>query len=260
MDPLSPPRTDPLMALSVRHIAKRYGPVTALTDVSLDVRYGEALGLIGDNGAGKSTLVRILSGLIKPDAGTIELEGRPVALASVAKARALGVSTVFQDLALVNSLPIYRNLFLNKEILTRFGALNDRAMRGLAVRQLEEIGIAIRSVDAEVGSLSGGQRQAIAVARAVNTNAKVLLLDEPLAAMGAREGAMILDLIVRLKARKTIALVLILHNYAQVMDVCDEINLLRQGVIDFAKRTAESSLDELNRIMVDDYVRSRERA
>jgi ABC-type sugar transport system ATPase subunit len=244
-------------ALSVFGIAKRYGAITALNGVSLDIRYGEALGLLGDNGAGKSTLVKIISGLVKPDAGRISINGAEVKLTSVSHARSLGVGTVYQDLALVNSLPVYRNLFLNNEIASRFGILNDAAMRREARRQLDEIGISIPSVDIDVGRLSGGQRQAISVARAVHGNARILILDEPLAAMGAKETAMILDLIARLKNRGNVALMLILHNYAQVLDICDEVNLIRNGAVEFAKRSADTSLAELTDIVVEEYRRSR---
>jgi simple sugar transport system ATP-binding protein len=244
-------------ALSVLGIGKRYGATTALSSVSLDMNYGEALGLLGDNGAGKSTLVKIISGLIKPDTGRISVGGVEVKLTSVAHARSLGVSTVYQDLALVNSLPVYRNLFLNNEIAGRFGILNDAAMRREARRRLDEIGISIPSVDVDVGRLSGGQRQAISVARAVSGNARILILDEPLAAMGAKETAMILDLIARLKKRGDVAMMLVLHNYAQVLDICDEVNLIRNGAVEFAKRSADTSLAELTDIVVEEYRRSR---
>ena len=245
-------------ALGVRDIAKSFGAVTALESVSLSINYGEALGLLGDNGAGKSTLVKIISGLTQPDRGEIFIDGEPVRLSSVSRARAVGVSTVFQDLALVNSLPVYRNLFLNNEIAGPFGILKDSVMRRLAAEQLDDIGISIPSIDAEVGRLSGGQRQAIAVARAIHANAKVLLLDEPLAAMGAKEGAMILDMIARLKKRGDVALMLVLHNYSHVMEICDEVNLLQRGAITFAKRAADTSVAELLAIVVDEYRRSRE--
>lgn len=244
-------------ALSVLGVAKRYGAVTALSGVSLEMKYGEALGLLGDNGAGKSTLVKIISGLVKPDAGRISINGSEVKLTSVSHARSLGVGTVYQDLALVNSLPVYRNLFLNNEIAGRFGILNDAEMRREARRRLDEIGISIPSVDIDVGRLSGGQRQAISVARAVYGNARILILDEPLAAMGAKETAMILDLIARLKNRGDVALMLILHNYAQVLDICDEVNLIRNGAVEFAKRSADTSLPELTDIVVEEYRRSR---
>ncbi|WP_034272178.1 ATP-binding cassette domain-containing protein [Actinospica robiniae] len=238
--------------LRVENIAKRFGPVTALRDVTLSVRTGEVLGLLGDNGAGKSTLIKILTGFHRPDSGKILMDGREVTLRSVAHARSLGIETVYQDLALVDELPVYLNFFLNKE-LTTGPFLRHGAMRRQAAEALGEIGIDIPSVGAEVRALSGGQRQAIAVARAVNTAARVLLLDEPLAAMGAREGGQILRLIDRLRQRGDLAIILIAHNYSQVMDVCDRVNLLQHGEITFDRPSAETSVTELLELVHAEY-------
>ncbi|MEU4220598.1 ATP-binding cassette domain-containing protein [Actinoplanes sp. NPDC026623] len=187
-------------ALRVEHIAKQFGALTALSDVSLRLEKGEVLGLIGDNGAGKSTLIKIICGFHRPDAGRTFVAGQEVVLRSVDHARSLGIDTVYQGLALINELSVYHNMFLNREL--RFGPLlNNRAMRRLAREHLAEMGVNIPDVGAEVAKLSGGQRQAVAVARAVYSDARVLLLDEPLAAMGAKEGVLILDLIRDLKAR-----------------------------------------------------------
>ena len=166
--------------------------------------------------------------------GKIILEGKEITLKSVDEARALGIDTVYQDLALINELTVYHNMFLNRE-RTRFTLLSNRSMRRTAKEQLDRIGVNIPSVDAEVAKLSGGQRQAIAVARAVTSAAKVLLLDEPLAAMGAKEGAMILELIKDLKRQGQVAMILIMHNYGQALEVCDRINLLQHGEITFDK-------------------------
>jgi len=175
--------------LRVEHIAKRYGAVTALVDVNLHLGRGEVLGLIGDNGAGKSTLLKIICGFQPPTSGRILLNGQEVHFTSVTQARAAGIDIVYQDLALVNQLTVYQNMFLNRE-LVRWPLLRNRAMRKQAKEQLDSMGIStLKSVDLEVASLSGGQRQAIAVARSVFSQAKVLLLDEPLAAMGVKEGA-----------------------------------------------------------------------
>ena len=239
-------------ALRVEGISKRFGPVTALRDINLHVRAGEVLGLLGDNGAGKSTLIKIITGFHRPDSGRILIGGQEVSLRSVAHARSLGVETVYQDLALVDELPVYLNFFLNKE-LTVGPFLRHGAMRRQAVEALAEVGINIPSVGAEVRALSGGQRQAIAVARAVNTAAKVLLLDEPLAAMGAREGGQILRLIDRLRQRGDLAIILIAHNYSQVMDVCDRVNLLQHGEITFDRPTAETSVAELLELVHAEY-------
>src|SRR5262245_31705086 len=186
--------------LQVEHVAKRFGAVTALVDINLHVHRGEVLGLLGDNGAGKSTLLKILCGFQPPDRGRILLNGEEIAPKSVQHARALGIDVVYQDLALIDQLSVYHNMFLNREQV-RGGLLGNRAMRREARKRLDDIGIGLKSVDAPVARLSGGQRQAIAVARAVYSDAKILLLDEPLAAMGAKEAAMILDLIRGIKER-----------------------------------------------------------
>jgi len=241
--------------LRAEHIGKRFGPVTALRDVTLRLGKGEVLGLIGDNGAGKSTLIKTLCGFHRPDTGRILIDGEEVHLRSVGHARSLGIDTVYQDLALVDQLSVYHNMFLNREVV-RWPFLRNRAMRRVAREHLAEIGVNVPDVTVEVARLSGGQRQAIAVARSVYSARRILLLDEPLAAMGAKEGAQILNLIADLKARGDIAMILIVHNYAQVLDVCDRVNLLQHGTITFDKPTAETSLDELTELVVAEYRRS----
>ncbi|GAA4323828.1 ATP-binding cassette domain-containing protein [Actinomadura luteofluorescens] len=228
-------------ALRVEGISKRFGGVEALADVTLRLGKGEVLGLIGDNGAGKSTLIKIISGFQRPDSGRILIDGTEVSPRSVDHARSLGVDTVYQDLALVNELSVYHNMFLNRE-LVRWPLLSNRAMRRRAARQLADMGVRIPSVDVEVAKLSGGQRQ---------------LLDEPLAAMGAKEGTMILDLVRDLKERGEVSIIIIAHNYAQVLDVCDRVNLLQHGRISFDRPTSETSLQELTDLVVADYRRGR---
>jgi simple sugar transport system ATP-binding protein len=242
-------------ALVVEHISKRFGAVTALTDVNLHLRQGEVLGLLGDNGAGKSTLVKILCGFHQADSGRIVLNGEEVTFKSVDQARALGIDAVYQDLALVNQLSVYHNMFLNRERVRGF-LLANRTMRRLAREYLDQMGVNIPSVDADVAALSGGQRQAIAVARSVFTNAKVLLLDEPLAAMGAKEAALILDQIRELKERGDVSIIMIVHNYGQALEICDRVNLLQHGEITFDKLSKDTSLQELNDIVVEEYRRA----
>jgi simple sugar transport system ATP-binding protein len=241
--------------LRAEHIAKRYGAVTALVDVNVRLGKGEVLGLLGDNGAGKSTLIKILCGFQPPDSGRMLLEGSEVRLKSVDHARSLGIDTVYQDLALVNQLSVYHNMFLNRE-RTRGLLLSNKTMRKLARQYLDEMGVAIPSVDADVAQLSGGQRQAIAVARAVHSNAKVLLLDEPLAAMGAKEAAIILDLVRDLKRRGEVSVIIIAHNYGQVLEVCDRVNLLQHGTITLDKASKDTSVAELNEIVIAEYRRA----
>jgi simple sugar transport system ATP-binding protein len=240
--------------IRAEHIAKQYGPVTALRDVSIRLEKGEVLGLIGDNGAGKSTLIKILTGFLQPSAGQIFIDGQEVHLRSVIHARSLGIETVYQDLALVNELSVYHNMFLKREkIFAPLPLLNNRKMRQEARAQLDRIGVKIPSVNTEVGRLSGGQRQAIAIARAVSGHARILLLDEPLAAMGAKEGALILELINNLKQMGEVSIIMIAHNYAQVLEICDRVNLLQHGTIALDKQVKETSLAELNELVMREY-------
>jgi simple sugar transport system ATP-binding protein len=238
--------------LRVEHISKNYGAVTALTDVDLRLAPGEVLGLIGDNGAGKSTLLKILCGFQAPSSGRIVLEGQDVRFKSVDHARSLGIDAVYQDLALIPQLTVFQNMYLNRE-KTRGPLLNSRAMRKEAKEHLDEIGVRIPSINAPVAQLSGGQRQAIAVARSVFSNPKILLLDEPLAAMGVKEGSIILDLITRLKNQGNVSVIIIAHNYGQVLEVCDRVNLIQGGKITFDKRSDETSAEELTEIVVAEY-------
>jgi simple sugar transport system ATP-binding protein len=238
--------------LRAEHIAKRFGAVTALVDVNMRLGQGEVLGLLGDNGAGKSTLIKILCGFQPPDSGRIILNGQEVSFKSVDQARSLGIDVVYQDLALINQLSVYHNMFLNREQV-RWPLLANRSMRKAARQYLDEMGVNLPSVEAEVSRLSGGQRQAIAVARAVYTEAKILLLDEPLAAMGAKEAAMIIDLIRDLKRKGGISIIIIAHNYGQVLEICDRVNLLQHGEITLDKPSKDTSLEELNDIVIEEY-------
>jgi ABC-type sugar transport system ATPase subunit len=226
-------------------------------DVSLHLRQGEVLALLGDNGAGKSTLLKILCGFQPPDSGRIILNGQEVTLKSVDAARALGIDVVYQDLALIDQLTVYHNMFLKREAV-RWPLLNNRAMRKLARQRLDDMGIGLKSVDSEVARLSGGQRQAIAIARAIYSDAKVLLLDEPLAAMGAKEAALILDLIRNIKRKGDVSVIVIAHNYAQVLEIADRVNLLQQGEITFDKPAEDTSVQELNDIVIAEYRRALE--
>ena len=238
--------------LRCEHIAKNYGTVTALRDVNLRLRRGEVLGLIGDNGAGKSTLLKILFGFQPPSSGQIVLEGAPVTLKSVDHARSLGIDAVYQDLALINQLTVFQNMYLNREKVS-WPLVRNAAMRKEAKEHLDEMGVQIPSVNATVAQLSGGQRQAVAVARSVFSNPKILLLDEPLAAMGVKEGAIILDLITRLKHEGKVSIIMIAHNYAQVIEVCDRINLIQDGRITLDKQSSETSAEELTELVVAEY-------
>jgi simple sugar transport system ATP-binding protein len=245
--------------LRTEHVSKSFGRVTALRDASIQLGKGEVLGLLGDNGAGKSTLMKILTGFHKPDSGKLYFQGKEIELRSVSHARALGIEPVYQDLALINELNVYRNMFLQREIM--YGGvlriLNDGAMRERARDHLNQMGVNIPSVDVEISKLSGGQRQAIAVARSVYANAKVLLLDEPTAAMGVRESAIILNLIRRLKEKGEVSIIIVAHNYAHIFDVCDRVNLLQNGEITFDRRTRETSVEELMNLVLHELRRAK---
>ncbi len=256
--PISPD-SSPDDVLRVEHIAKRFGPVTALRDVNLHLRKGEVLGLLGDNGAGKSTLIKIICGFQRQDSGSMFLHGQPYAPKSVDDARAHGIGTVYQDLALIDELSVYHNLFLRHERVHKpLPLLANREMKLRARAALDEIGINIPRIDVAVARLSGGQRQAIAVARTVNSDADIILLDEPLAAMGAKEGAQILDLVARLKEEGNVSIIMILHNYVHVLQACDRVSMIQDGVIALDKPTAETSVEELTEIVVNEYRRARE--
>ena len=176
-------------------------------------------------------------------------------------ARKAGIDTVFQDLALIDQLTVYQNLFLRREHVGRpIPFLSNRRMKQEARAALDDIGINIPRIDVPVARLSGGQRQAIAVARTISGDADIILLDEPLAAMGAKEGAMILDLIERLKNEGNVSIIMILHNYVHVLAACDRVNLIQDGVIALDKPTAETSVKELTDIVVEEYRRARQEA
>lgn len=218
--------------LEVRDLSKSFGGVQALVDVSFHLTEGEVLGLLGDNGAGKSTLVKCLSGVHRPDAGEILVDGTEVAVDSVRTAQALGIETVHQGLALVESLDVASNLFLNRELTSRhlgwLGWLDKRRMYQEAVEILNGLGIRLPSSRAETVFLSGGQRQAIAIGRAVAWGRHIVLLDEPAAALGVEQARHVLELIDNLR-RRGVAVVLISHNMQHVTAVCDRAVVLRHG-------------------------------
>ncbi len=244
--------------LRVENVAKRFGPTVALRNINLHLRKGEVLGLLGDNGAGKSTLIKILAGFQPPDTGSVWVKGSEYKPRTVEEGRARGIDCVFQDLALINELTVYQNMFLRRELVNKpFPFLNNRAMKRETRKALDEIGINIPRIDVPVARLSGGQRQAIAVARTISGDADIILLDEPLAAMGAKEGAMILDLIARLKEAGEVSIIMILHNYVHVLQACDRVNLIQDGVIALDKPTADTSVEELTDIVVEEYRRAR---
>jgi D-xylose transport system ATP-binding protein len=230
--------------VEMRGISKTFGGVHAVQDVSVELAAGEVLGLLGHNGAGKSTLVKILSGVLAADAGEIRLDGRPVEIRSPRDAKALGIETIYQSLALTDNLDATANLFLGRELTGRLGFLREEAMEHAARGTLGRMRLQLPSLQAAVSSLSGGQRQAVAIARAVHFNARVLIMDEPTAALGPEEtrkvGALIREL-----ARQGIGIVLISHDIHDVFDLADRLTVMKNGRLVGTCRTAEVSKDEV---------------
>ena len=220
--------------LSIRNASKRFGPVLALNDISLEARRGEVLALLGDNGAGKSTLIKCISGVHRIDEGEITIDGVATSIRSPADARAAGIETVYQDLALFDNLTPAQNFYCGREIAfpswlprgLRFVA--NRAMDREAAAVLDRLRVKLPKFDAPVALMSGGQRQAIAVARATVFARKVVILDEPTAALGLRESRKVLDLIAQLRAEGN-AVILITHNMEHVIELADRAVVLRQG-------------------------------
>lgn len=222
------------LVLQAQGLVKRYGQVTALDGADFELRAGEILAVIGDNGAGKSTLIKALSGALVPDEGEIRLDGRPVHFRSPIDARREGIETVYQDLAVAPAMTIAENLFLGRE-LTRFGALgrvlrilDKRRMLEEAQRHMADLKIGIRSMTQPVETLSGGQRQGVAVARSAAFARHVVIMDEPTAALGVKEGNMVLELIRRVRDRG-LPVILISHNMPHVFEVADRIHVQRLG-------------------------------
>lgn len=238
--------------VKMESICKFFGPVKALDKVDFYVGRSEIVGLVGDNGAGKSTLVKVLSGIYPPDEGRIYLEGRRVEFSSPSQARMLGIETIYQDLALVEDLPIYRNIFLGKEPLKRFGIfsiLDERKMKEESEKVLKLLKINIRSVDVPVKYLSGGQRQSVAIARAVYYRAKLLLMDEPTTALGAAEVESVLELIRNVK-KEGRSIVIISHNLPMILSVCDRVTVLRKGKVVGNKYTKDLTIEEVTDMII----------
>ncbi|RJE89361.1 ATP-binding cassette domain-containing protein [Paracoccus onubensis] len=212
--------------LRLRGVSKQFGAVSALSDIELDIHAGEVVALVGDNGAGKSTLVKVLAGVHQPTAGSIEFMGKPVTLDSPGTALEMGIATVFQDLALCENLDVVANLFLGHEIGP--WALDEVQMEVRAWTLLQELAARIPSVREPIASLSGGQRQTVAIARSLLLNPKIIMLDEPTAALGVAQTAEVLNLIERVRDRGH-GVVLISHNMEDVRAVADRIVVLRLG-------------------------------
>ena len=214
------------VVLSLRGISKQFGAVSALTDINIDVHAGEVVALVGDNGAGKSTLVKVLAGVHQPTAGTMMFRGKPVTFSGPSDALAMGIATVFQDLALCENLDVVANIFLGREL--KPAQLDEVAMEVRAWTLLNELSARIPSVREPVASLSGGQRQTVAIARSLLLEPQLIMLDEPTAALGVAQTAEVLDLIERVRARG-LGVIVISHNMEDVRAVADRIIVLRLG-------------------------------
>lgn len=232
-----------------RGLSKSFGHVRALQDVDIDIYEGEILAICGDNGAGKSTLTKILSGVHEPDRGDLEVKGQKVRIANPQAARALGVATVFQNLALVDVRDIASNLFLGREPTRWRFFIDRRKMLDDARQVLSDLRINIPNLSAEVGQLSGGQRQSIAIGRAISQDGRIIIMDEPTAALGVKESRKVLDLILNLKATG-VGVVVISHNMRHVFSVADRIAVLRHGHLVGTRLKSETTPDEIVKMIV----------
>jgi len=232
------------LLLEARGISKHFGPVTALENVNLRLSPGEVLGVVGDNGAGKSTLMKILSGLFRPSEGEILIQGRPVHFHSPRDSHKAGIEMVYQDLALAGNMPIFENIYLGREPgrnVVGLTVVDHARSRKLAAEHLDRLQIHVKSVDQNVEDLSGGQRQAVAIARATAFDAKVVIMDEPTAALAIKEVGKVLDLIKRLKDHG-VGVILISHRMDDVFYVCDRVMAIFRG-----RNFAEAPLKDTNR-------------
>jgi D-xylose transport system ATP-binding protein len=235
------------MVVEVENVNLSFGNVRALRDVSLTLRPGEITALVGDNGAGKSTLVRVLSGIHQADSGRVAFEGEDVHFASPEDARRHGIETVHQNLALVDDLTVWQNLFLNREMVRRFGpiAFLDRSgMRREAQRMVSELAVNVPDVQSRVRRLSGGQRQAVSICRAAGFSSKLVIMDEPTAALGVQETERVETLVRKLRDDGH-AVLLISHNFAQVLRLSDHVWVMRSGRCVGGRRTADTTGEEI---------------
>jgi simple sugar transport system ATP-binding protein len=237
--------------IEVENVSKHFGNVVALKDISAHVRAGEVTCVLGDNGAGKSTLIKILCGLHQPDSGVYRVDGEPIVFNSPREALEAGIATVYQDLAMVPLMSIWRNFFLGSELqqgVPPFRRIDVTKSRQIVVDELGKMGIAIRDPEQEVGTLSGGERQSVAIARAVYFGARVLILDEPTAALGVKQAGVVLRYVVEAKKRG-LGVVLITHNPFHAYPVGDHFVILRQGEVYGDYRKTELPLEQLVSMM-----------
>lgn len=234
--------TPPLVEM--RSIRVSFGGVVAVDDVSVDVRAGEVIGLVGGNGAGKSTLMRVLSGAQHPDSGEILIDGKPVTITNPREAKAHGIETIYQTLALADNIDAPGNMFLGREMLGRDGSLDDSGMESAARKVMHRLNPNFQNFKTAVGWLSGGQRQAVAIARAIHFNARVLIMDEPTAALGPAETAQVRRLIQQLKA-EGLGIFLISHDIHDVFDLADRISVMLHGKLVGTVNKTDVTTDEV---------------
>ena len=237
--------------IKVENISKHYGSVNALQEVSLEVYPGEVTCVLGDNGAGKSSLIKILSGVVAHDEGVFLIDGQEVHLTTPRQAQKRGIATVFQDLATVPLMSVWRNFFLGREPTKGWGParrIDIRAAKAIVQTQLAEMGIDVRDTDQPIGTLSGGERQAVAIARAVYFGARVLILDEPTSALGVRQSGIVLRYVLQARAQGK-GVIFITHNPHHAFPVGDRFVLLRRGRLMGSYRKDETTLDELSGLM-----------
>ncbi len=237
--------------VQMEQVGKTYGPIRALKDINLTVNAGDVTCVLGDNGAGKSTLIKIISGLHPHNEGTVRVDGEPVSFSSPRDALAHGIATVYQDLAVVSLMEVWRNFFLGSELTgSRFplSGLKIREMRQIADQELRKMGIVVKDIDQPIGNLSGGQRQCVAIARAVYFGARVLILDEPTAALGVKQSGVVLKYIAAARDAG-LGVVFITHNPHHAYLVGDHFIILKLGRAVLDRKRSEVALDELTRMM-----------
>ena len=240
--------------LSIRNMTKRFGGLVAVDDVSMDVHAGEVVALLGDNGAGKSTLIKCVSGVYRPDGGEVLFEGSKVSFSKPIDARAVGIETIYQDLALANNLDVPANIFLGREVKRSYlggliKTLNEKYMLQESEAGLEKLDIHFRSLTQPIESLSGGQRQAVAIARAIYWNARMMIMDEPTNNLGVPEQQKVLELIGKLR-EQNVPVILITHTMPDVFAVTDRVIVMHRGRKVCDKKTAQTSHEELVQYMV----------
>jgi ABC-type sugar transport system ATPase subunit len=236
--------------LEARSVAKRFGAVVALEDASIDLRENEVLGLVGDNGAGKSTMLKILSGILRADSGEILIDGKTAHIQHAHDAMDAGIETVYQDLALVDTMNAFENVYLGREVLSKnriarfFNLVDDKEMRAQSRKVVEDLKVKLPSINGSVKDMSGGQRQILAIARAVLWGKRIVILDEPTAALGVRESGQVLDVIKDL-SNHDVSVIVVSHNMQQMMTIADRVTVMRLGRTIATRDVSDTDVSEI---------------